>query len=155
MPTTHRVLRTHQWIERDGARREPLPAEATHCAARESVCVMRRDRPHVRACPERLRPFPRTVNRSLTARRRAARRRPRTTAGSAGSRGGRNRVATNRPRPIEDVADVEDDGDQPELPERPIEGRIQDPEVGGAGLVRKPQIGDTAPLRAPLRPNRR
>ena len=25
----HRVLRTHQWIERDGARREPLPAAAT------------------------------------------------------------------------------------------------------------------------------
>ncbi len=26
---THRVLRTHQWIERDGARREPLPVSAT------------------------------------------------------------------------------------------------------------------------------
>jgi radical SAM-linked protein len=26
---THRVLRTHQWIERDGARREPLPVPAT------------------------------------------------------------------------------------------------------------------------------
>ena len=35
----HRVLRTHQWIERDGARREPLPAEATtapHARARAS-----------------------------------------------------------------------------------------------------------------------
>ena len=26
---THRVLRTHQWIESDGARREPLPVSAT------------------------------------------------------------------------------------------------------------------------------
>ncbi len=26
---THRVRRTHQWIERDGARREPLPVTAT------------------------------------------------------------------------------------------------------------------------------
>ncbi|HEY8093701.1 MAG TPA: TIGR03936 family radical SAM-associated protein [Acidimicrobiales bacterium] len=26
---THRVLRTHQWIERGGARREPLPVSAT------------------------------------------------------------------------------------------------------------------------------
>jgi radical SAM-linked protein len=26
---THRVRRTHQWIERDGARREPLPVPAT------------------------------------------------------------------------------------------------------------------------------
>jgi len=26
---THRVVRTHQWIERDGARREPLPVPAT------------------------------------------------------------------------------------------------------------------------------
>ena len=25
----HRVLRTHQWIERDGARREPIPVDAT------------------------------------------------------------------------------------------------------------------------------
>ena len=25
----HRVLRTHQWIERDGARREPVPVDAT------------------------------------------------------------------------------------------------------------------------------
>jgi hypothetical protein len=24
-----RVLRTHQWIERDGARREPVPVDAT------------------------------------------------------------------------------------------------------------------------------
>ena len=68
-----------------------------------------------------------------------------------GSRGGRNRVAANRPRPIEDVADLEDDGEQPELPERPIEGRIQDPAVAEQALVRKPQIGDSrpAPVAAP------
>jgi ribonuclease E len=59
-----------------------------------------------------------------------------------GSRGGRNRVATNRPRPVEDL---EDDGEQPELPERPIEGRIQDPAVAEQALVRKPQIGDSRP----------
>jgi hypothetical protein len=29
LDVTHRVLRTHQWIERDGARREPLPVPAT------------------------------------------------------------------------------------------------------------------------------
>jgi ribonuclease E len=62
-----------------------------------------------------------------------------------GSRGGRNRVATNRPRAIDDVEDVEDDGEQPELPERPIEGRIQDPVVAEQALVRKPQIGDSRP----------
>lgn len=28
-PATARMIRTHQWIERDGARREPIPAEAT------------------------------------------------------------------------------------------------------------------------------
>jgi ribonuclease E len=62
-----------------------------------------------------------------------------------GSRGGRNRVATNRPRPVDDVVDIEDDGEQPELPERPIEGRIQDPVVAEQALVRKPQIGDSRP----------
>src|SRR5258706_11532681 len=62
-----------------------------------------------------------------------------------GSRGGRNRVATNRPRQVDEVEDVEDDGEQPELPERPIEGRIQDPVVAEQALVRKPQIGDSRP----------
>ena len=62
-----------------------------------------------------------------------------------GSRGGRNRAATNRPLA------VEDDDEQPELPERPIEGRIQDPVVAEQALVRKPQIGDSrpAPVAAP------
>ncbi len=75
-----------------------------------------------------------------------------------GSRGGRNRVATNRPRQVDDVEDVDDvevDGEQPELPERPIEGRIQDPVVAEQALVRKPQIGDSrpAPGAAPSKPS--
>ncbi|MEP6658307.1 MAG: Rne/Rng family ribonuclease [Acidimicrobiales bacterium] len=75
-----------------------------------------------------------------------------------GSRGGRNRVATNRPRQVDDVEDVEDvevDDEQPELPERPIEGRIQDPVVAEQALVRKPQIGDSrpAPGAAPPKPS--
>ncbi|HEX9259959.1 MAG TPA: TIGR03936 family radical SAM-associated protein [Acidimicrobiales bacterium] len=34
-----RVLRTHQWIERDGARREPIPLLATDAPHTESVCA--------------------------------------------------------------------------------------------------------------------
>jgi radical SAM-linked protein len=36
---THRVLRTHQWIERDGARREPLPVSATPQPHALGVCA--------------------------------------------------------------------------------------------------------------------
>ena len=35
-PTEARVLRTHQWIERDGARREPLPAPDAPPAVRQA-----------------------------------------------------------------------------------------------------------------------
>lgn len=34
-----RVVRTQQWIERDGARREPLPVDATSLPHAELVCV--------------------------------------------------------------------------------------------------------------------
>jgi radical SAM-linked protein len=36
---THRVRRTHQWIERDGARREPLPVPATSQPHALGVCA--------------------------------------------------------------------------------------------------------------------
>ena len=36
---THRVLRTHQWLERDGARREPLPVSATPQPHALGVCA--------------------------------------------------------------------------------------------------------------------
>jgi ribonuclease E len=35
------------------------------------------------------------------------------------------------------------------LPDRPIEGRIQSPEVAERALVRRPQIGDSRPITAP------
>jgi ribonuclease E len=67
-----------------------------------------------------------------------------------GSRGGRNRQRSNA-----DSANrgpqVDGDDDEPELPDRPMEGQIHDPEVAERVLVpRKPQIGDTMP--APARP---
>jgi hypothetical protein len=37
------------------------------------------------------------------------------------------------------------DDDEPELPDRPIEGKVQSPEVAERVLVRRPQIGDTRP----------
>lgn len=40
-PAAARVLRTHQWIERDGAWLEPVPA--TDAPARPEACAMRRD----------------------------------------------------------------------------------------------------------------
>jgi len=40
-PGGARVLRTHQWIERDGAWLEPVPA--TYAPARPEACVIRRD----------------------------------------------------------------------------------------------------------------
>jgi ribonuclease E len=56
--------------------------------------------------------------------------------GTRGGRGrNRTRVATTPPG-----AD-----DEPELPDRPIEGKVQSPEVAERVLVRRPQIGDTRP----------
>ncbi len=67
-----------------------------------------------------------------------------------GSRGGRNRQRSNTDAANRSPQDDEDD-DVPELPDRPMEGQIHDPEVAERVLVpRKPQIGDTMP--APARP---
>ena len=46
---THRVRRTHQWIERDGARREPLPVPATSQPHASGSVRMRRTRTDDRA----------------------------------------------------------------------------------------------------------
>jgi len=67
-----------------------------------------------------------------------------------GSRGGRNRQRSSTESATHGPRDDEDD-DVPELPDRPMEGQIHDPEVAERVLVpRKPQIGDTMP--APARP---
>src|SRR5437773_150478 len=65
-----------------------------------------------------------------------------------GSRGGRNR---NRPRPTNELGSPDPDREPDELPERPIEGHVKDPEVAERVLVRRPQIGDSrpAPAQAP------
>ncbi|HTN81778.1 MAG TPA: ribonuclease E/G, partial [Acidimicrobiales bacterium] len=63
-----------------------------------------------------------------------------------GSRGGRNRQrsTSSATQPHDD--DVDDE--RPELPDRPMEGQIHDPEVAERVLVpRKPQIGDSMPAR--------
>ncbi len=65
-----------------------------------------------------------------------------------GTRGGRGRNRTRVPGTGPDDA-VESDDDQPELPDRPIEGKVQSPEVAERVLVRRPQIGDTRPAPAP------
>jgi ribonuclease E len=44
---------------------------------------------------------------------------------------------------------ADDPSVQPELPDRPIEGRVQSPEVAAAALVRRPKIGDTRPAPPP------
>ncbi len=46
-------------------------------------------------------------------------------------------------------------GSDIELPDHPREGRIQDPAVAEAALVRRPQIGDSRPGRIPPPPQRR
>ncbi len=67
-----------------------------------------------------------------------------------GSRGGRNRQRSNADSASRGPQ-VDGDDDEPELPDRPMEGQIHDPEVAERVLVpRKPQIGDTMP--APARP---
>jgi ribonuclease E len=79
-----------------------------------------------------------------------------------GSRGGRNRPARARPDgdaeatgedddgdPADDGADlvapIPDDDRYPELPDPPIEGRVQSSEAAEQALVRRPKIGDTRP----------
>src|SRR3954452_171853 len=69
----------------------------------------------------------------------AARRRRRGTRGGRG----RNRTRVNGTGPDADAG--EDDDDQPELPDRPIEGKVQSPEVAERVLVRRPRIGDSRP----------
>src|SRR5437764_9431644 len=64
-----------------------------------------------------------------------------------GTRGGRGR---NRTRvATTPVGDGGDDDTEPELPDRPIEGKIQSPEVAERVLVRRPKIGDTRPAPEP------
>jgi ribonuclease E len=49
------------------------------------------------------------------------------------------------------ASDPGDDDRQPELPERPIEGKIQSPEVAAQVLVPRPRIGDTRPAPPPAK----
>ena len=79
------------------------------------------------------------LNRSSAARRRRR-----------GSRGGRGR---RRPDAAED-AGAPDPSEPEELPDLPIEGRVQDLEAADRSLVRKPQIGDTRPAPVPAVPPR-
>jgi ribonuclease E len=66
-----------------------------------------------------------------------------------GSRGGqrRRKPANSGGSAVTDRDDVDSD-DRPELPDRPMQGRIHSPEVAATALVRKPQIGDTRPAPA-------
>jgi ribonuclease E len=68
-----------------------------------------------------------------------------------GSRGGQRRrkpaSASGETTAGGDALDDPSD-DRPELPDRPMQGRIHSPEVAAAALVRKPQIGDTRPAPA-------
>src|SRR6478672_9973379 len=66
-----------------------------------------------------------------------------------GTRGGRGR---NRTRVTTAGDDDAGDDDQPELPDRPIEGKVQSPEVAERVLVRRPKIGDTRPAPEPPEP---
>src|SRR5215211_5472473 len=69
-----------------------------------------------------------------------------------GTRGGRGRNRTRVGTLPSDSGDgaISDADDEPELPDRPIEGKVQSPEVAERVLVRRPQIGDTRP--APIAP---
>ena len=72
----------------------------------------------------------------------AAKRRRRGTRGGRG----RNRTRVNGSGPDGGA----DDDDQPELPDRPIEGKVQSPEVADRVLVRRPpRIGDSRPAPPP------
>ncbi len=64
-----------------------------------------------------------------------------------GTRGGRSRNRTKAPGDDSGDADADAvaDDDQPELPDRPIEGKVQSLEVAERVLVRRPQIGDSRP----------
>ncbi len=54
---------------------------------------------------------------------------------------------TRAPRPVAEpvVAVVSVDVDQPDLPDPPGEGRVNDPEAAEQALVRRPRIGDSRP----------
>jgi ribonuclease E len=80
-----------------------------------------------------------------TERSAAAKRRRRGTRGGRG----RNRTRVNGTGPDDAAAD---DDAQPELPDRPIEGKVQSPEVAERVLVRRPRIGDTRPAPPPDAP---
>ncbi len=62
-----------------------------------------------------------------------------------GTRGGRGRNRTRVNGTGAEADDAGADDDQPELPDRPIEGKVQSPEVAERVLVRRPRIGDTRP----------
>jgi ribonuclease E len=61
-----------------------------------------------------------------------------------GTRGGRGRNRTRVATAATDETDG-DDSEQPELPDRPIEGKVQSPEVAERVLVKRPKIGDSRP----------
>src|SRR5689334_8228205 len=68
-----------------------------------------------------------------------------------GTRGGRGRNRTRVTGNGAETADAEGDDEndtRPELPDRPIEGKVQSPEVAERVLVRRPRIGDTRPAPA-------
>ncbi len=74
-----------------------------------------------------------------------------------GSRGGRSRskarvAGAGAPGDDEDDEDIAapDDDRMPEMPDRPIEGKVQSPEVAERVLVRRPQIGDSRPAAPPV-----
>src|SRR3954451_1537651 len=69
-----------------------------------------------------------------------------------GTRGGRGRNRTRVSGNGTDTAGEADDDEQPELPDRPIEGKVQSPEVAERVLVRRPRIGDTRPAPEPPEP---
>jgi len=71
-----------------------------------------------------------------------------------GSRGGRSRARSTGPAADGGAEtadgpstghDDTDQPDQPELPDRSIEGKIQDPAVAERALVKRPRIGDSRP----------
>ena len=94
----------------------------------------------------------RPASRRADRHRTAVGRRPPTSAGAAEAGSAPSTPATPPPRPT-------DDDRQPELPDRPIEGKVQSPEVAERALVRRPQIGDSRPapradVAEPPRPRR-
>ena len=67
-----------------------------------------------------------------------------------GSRGGRNRSSGGTAqRSSSDTRRPSDDVDMPDVPN---EGRVTNPNVAAAAVVRRPQIGDSRPGRIPPPP---